>query len=661
MRRISTALFLSLLVCSALFLESTASAECISYEDYVQPLDLLYPNGYLRGFDHQDDYLYLIVEDNMLQILDATDPANFVEVATLELPAQPRDIDVQGSIAYIVCYTADLVLLADVSEPSAPVMLGSLTLPAHPMAIVASGDYAYVPAWDYMEDDHGLYVIDVSDPNLPTLVDRFEFGNYPINVILSEDHSQIYMLDYSGLWVIDLSTPGLPMATGFVTIYGEAKFLGIRGDHVFAVAMADEWPAYGDGLYMINVSDPQNPWVEGEYTEDGAYTYGVALWRQYAIVGSWGGGFSFVDISNPAEMEIKAVVCVQQNPGEFVVLGDLLFACGMAIASYELREPLVPEKLATVEETGHTRFLETHGDHAYTVRRRGKDFCVIDMSDPTNPELVGLEPLSAMMPGDIAIKECADQSRYAYVADGWDHDGIYIIDVTDPVDPETLSFLPLDHSASDLEVEGDILYVMAGGLGLRAFDISDPTELVFFSSINFGFSASIVKADGDILYVGRRVHNHPALFVIDASDPANMQIIAENTAPTTPNEFQIIGSTLYIADGSGGLLIMDISDPENPTVLSHEMTATHALAVRLELGRAVVGFGMPEPGQSRLTIHDAQGRLIDRIQDGFLPAGAHEFIWHGRTREGVSAATGVYYLRHRTERSAAGAPVILMR
>lgn len=748
MQRISMALFVPLLVtitCAVFSLGSSATAECISYEDYVQPLDVLYPPGYLRDFDYQDSYLYLIHEDESLLILDAADPASFVEVASLQLPAQPRDIDVLGSIAHIVAYTDDVVLLADVSDPSAPVLLSSLTLPASPMAIVASGTYAYVPAWDYMEDDHGLYVIDVADPHAPTLVDRFEFGSYPINIILSENHAQAYLLDYQGLWVIDLSTPGMPIATGFVSILGEAKFLGVRGEYVYAVAQAEEWPAYGDGLYMINVSDPQNPWIEGEYTEDGAPTNGVALWEQYAIVGSWGNGFSFIDISNPADMQISGVVGVQQNPGDFVVLGDLLFARGYSMASYELRAPLMPEPLATVEETGHTRWLTAHGNYAYTVRRRGKDFCVIDMSDPVNPLLVGLEPISMMMPGDIAIKECADESRYAYVADGWEHDGIYVIEVTNPEDPETLSFIPLDHSASDLEVEGDILYVMAGGLGLRAYDISNPTEPVFISSINFGFSASIVKAVGTTLYVGRRVHNHPALFVLDASDPANMQIIAESTAPTSPYEFQIAGSLLYIADGSGGLLIMDISDPENPLELCHPLTATlaqgivvsgdyayladthdcaglqvinisdpeaphlagyfpcafpcalelindhilvgtyngdlqvaplqceyssvpvaqelagSALSVRFELNRTFVSLMMLQPGRTRLTIHDIQGRLINRLHDGPLPAGAHDFMWNGRTREGISAASGIYYLRHRTESSAASTPVILMR
>lgn len=104
----------------------------------------------------------------------------------------------------------------------------------------------------------------------------------------------------------------------------------------------------------------------------------------------------------------------------------------------------------------------------------------------------------------------------------------------------------------------------------------------FISSIGFGFSASIVKAVGSTLYVGRRTSQHPALFVVDASDPANMQIVSENSSLTTPNEFQLVGSLLFVADGWVGLLIMDVSDSKDPVLLSQMRTATNAQAVLVE-------------------------------------------------------------------------------
>jgi hypothetical protein len=559
-----------------------ARAGCVCYQDYVSPLDIFHPGGHPRSFVHQEPYLYVVHEGNGLVILDTSDPAHLEEIGSLSLPASPRGIDVQGGLAYITSVHSDAVQLADVSDPFAPELLGSVTLPAGPETVAAAGAYGYVPAWDYGEDDHGLYVVDASDPQAPVVVNRVELGSYPRNVILSETQDYAYVLDFQGLWVVDLSIPDAPIPTGFVTIPGEVAHLGVRGDHVYVVSSASEYPPDGDGLYMVNVSDPKDPWIEGEYTPEGTPNYGVALWEHYAIVGTYGCGFAFIDISDPANMQVRGHVGIQRSPGNLIVVGSTLFARSYSIGSYELHEPLVAEPVASVAGTYRARTLASQGDYAYTIRNGGEDFCVVDLSDPESPDIVGIEHLDLDMGGVIALTEGPTKNRYAYVGEGGDHDGFHVLDITNPQAPERVGSFPLDHSPSDLEVEGNYLYVMAGHLGLMTYDISNPVEPEYISSLGFGYSASIVEAVGSTLYVGRRVQHHTGLFVIDASDPADLQIVGESPAPTLPCDFEIIGSLLYIADGWGGLLIMDVGDPQNPEVMSRKMTATMAQALAIE-------------------------------------------------------------------------------
>lgn len=264
-----------------------------------------------------------------------------------------------------------------------------------------------------------------------------------------------------------LRNPEVAHAFDLARDVGSSHF-GIRGDYVFVVSDAGEYPPDGNGLYMIDVSDPENPWIVGDYTVDPSVCHGVALWAHYAIVGTHDQGFAMIDIADPADMQLKGMVGMQRWPGSFVVDGAILFACGSAIGSYELREPLLPEPIAVVGQTGHTRVLASQGSYAYTTRDNGAEFCVIDMSDPEQPELVGIEPMAQAYPGDIALTEGSTRSQYAYVAEGWTHDGFNVVDITDSRAPEHLAFFPLDQSPSDLDVEGDYLYMIAGNLGLMA-------------------------------------------------------------------------------------------------------------------------------------------------------------------------------------------------
>ncbi|MBU1702634.1 MAG: hypothetical protein KJ970_01415 [Candidatus Eisenbacteria bacterium] len=559
---------------------SPSQADCIAYNNYVHALDVIYPAGYLRSMVYQAPYLYVVSDDSLLTILDAADPGALQVIGSLELPAQPRKIDIRGSVAYLVYAFSNQLQLVDISDPYTPQTLGSLLIPAGPQSVAATESYVYVPAWDYGEDNHGLYVVDVTKPLTPFVVGRVELNHYPRHVILSEPLA--FAIDSGDLWVLDISTPQQPKPLGSIGIPGESAYLAARDEYVFVVCDAGEYPATGNGLYMINISDPADPWIEGVYDAEGAPSYHVGLWEQYAIVGTHGGGFAFIDISDPSNMHIVDTIGMQPNPGDFAVDGSILFARSYSIASYKLINPMTPAPVASVLETEQSRAITSQGDYAYTLRDRGLEFCVVDLSDSDHPFKIGSKILDLDSGGDVALTEQNRNGLFAYVAEGGDNDGFHVIDINDPADPEPVNFIPLDHYPSDFEVEGNYLYVMAGYLGLLTYDISDPVEPEYISSIGFGYSASMTKAVGSMLYVGRRVSNHSDLIIIDAADPYDPQIVGTSSEPETPCEYWIEETILYIADGWGGLLIMDISDPENPTPISRLRTGSNVQALVIE-------------------------------------------------------------------------------
>jgi hypothetical protein len=52
---------------------------------------------------------------------------------------------------------------------------------------------------------------------------------------------------------------------------------------------------------------------------------------------------------------------------------------------------------------------------------------------------------------------------------------------------------------------------------------------------------------------------------------------------------------------------------------------------------------LPAPGPARLSIHDAQGRLLRVLADGELPAGETTLRWDGRDGRGAPLPTGLYF------------------
>jgi hypothetical protein len=77
--------------------------------------------------------------------------------------------------------------------------------------------------------------------------------------------------------------------------------------------------------------------------------------------------------------------------------------------------------------------------------------------------------------------------------------------------------------------------------------------------------------------------------------------------------------------------------PATPATLSFS-----AISPNPAVGRATLAFALPRDGSVRLDVMDLQGRLVQRLADGALPAGEHRVAWDGRTGN-AAAHSGVYF------------------
>jgi hypothetical protein len=74
-----------------------------------------------------------------------------------------------------------------------------------------------------------------------------------------------------------------------------------------------------------------------------------------------------------------------------------------------------------------------------------------------------------------------------------------------------------------------------------------------------------------------------------------------------------------------------------------------------------IAFGLKAGGSVNLSVYDAAGRLVTVLIDESRPAGTYAAVWNGKTRNGTSAASGVYFYKLITEDFERTRKMVLLR
>jgi hypothetical protein len=74
-----------------------------------------------------------------------------------------------------------------------------------------------------------------------------------------------------------------------------------------------------------------------------------------------------------------------------------------------------------------------------------------------------------------------------------------------------------------------------------------------------------------------------------------------------------------------------------------------------------IRYTLPRNAEVTVTIHDATGRVVKRLEEGFVPAGeARARFWDGTANDGNRAASGVYFVRVATPYEIASVKVVMV-
>ncbi|MDM7914130.1 MAG: hypothetical protein ACE15D_10965 [Candidatus Eisenbacteria bacterium] len=115
-----------------------------------------------------------------------------------------------------------------------------------------------------------------------------------------------------------------------------------------------------------------------------------------------------------------------------------------------------------------------------------------------------------------------------------------------------------------------------GSCGFDVFDVGDPAAPRLRGTVLTPGQGGEVIVSGGIAYMTCR-DEWRGVAAIDVTDPDRPQLVTALPLSSNPYGLAISGSSLFVANGSGGLLVVDVSDPAVPRLYPEGRTSNRHL------------------------------------------------------------------------------------
>ncbi|MBM4116994.1 hypothetical protein FJ251_04510 [bacterium] len=522
-----------------------------------------------------------------LQVLDLADPEHPQPLGSVDTPGPAFGVALAGSYAFVAQGMAG-VAVVDLAVPEFPVVLASLTLPGLSARVALRGTYAYL-----CSGTAGLQVVDVAAPAQPAHIGTVGIPGGARALAIAGERA-VVVSPMGLLTVLDLSVPAAPEWLSDLQLAGGAKAVALSGDLVLVSTGQPAWlhlvdisdpaapalmgslglPQAGhcvavagtlalvgvseDGFLAVDVSDPAQPTVAGTVGSAGGYPYGIAVGDAHAYAATLS-GVDCLALGQGATAPLLGSLALDDYPQGLAARGELAVACGGRLSVLDLSDPSAPLLVGSLDAPGTLDAVVLGEDLAFAVaaQEHAGILYPIDLANPAQPGLL-------MQPG------CFFWGSPTGLALAGEHivvntmeEGVQVIDASDPSALVLVGNLPLAESGNSggVAVRSDLAVAARGSAGLALLGIGAPQAPQLLASLEPGGAVSAVAFMEDyVCYVA-----WPELGLVDVSEPRQPLIIGSlPLGGMGDGPLAVAGRIAYLADGSQGLHVIDLSEPTAP-------------------------------------------------------------------------------------------------
>lgn len=357
-----------------------------------------------------------------------------------------------------------------------------------------------------------------------------------------------------GIEILNVSIPAVPVVVSRVpTATPDVRALAVSGDLLLFEDAG--W------FHVVDVSDLDSPVEVGTCPiprYSGIYFFDIAVLDDAVYLASYGVGVSVVSIADPS-MPILESTIPPQNPRAVELVDSLLLVSAF-------------DGLRT-----------------------------FSLADPHQPQLLGHWLWYAEAANDLASNH-----GYAYMTGP--PRGPLVIDVGQPASPMKVADFDAAGGSLRCDVQGNLLFLVAGFAGLTIADLSNPVVPVIIGSLGSDGYATQVTAKGDIAFVVDDETGvplaHTGLQIVDLSDPAIPSLLTKRFGAGFSGDVAVAGTLAFVAND--GLRVVSLDNPDVPEQIGalklHDWIATWAVAY--EADRVYVADYDAVPGVRIISVAD---------------------------------------------------------
>lgn len=440
-------------------------------------------------------------------------------------------------------------------------------------------------------------------PTVGDAVDVFVQGDYAYVC----DSNEFSGGPDSFLRIFDISAPSLPLLVSNLPLAPGARDVNVSGD-LAVVCGSIETPTSTSPVFsLLDVADPADPLVLSQPSnEDLDESANWAIAHQAVIRDTTlvflcfdeGRDHVFlrtINISDPALPFMVDELSEQFDPEDIAsmnVVGDIVHLVAHdKLFLFDVSDPGNIDRIGDNSVSGRPTDVCVANQIAYvgaTERGVGGDCTlqIFEIIDPEHMELLGefWTDLPALAHMRLTLID-----DICYV--GSQAGDIQMVDVSDPANPVEIDRLPQYPGTDilDLESFGDEIYLSCLSTGgAQTVSVVSPDPMEAIGSVDTPGEAQAVAVDpgrADYAYVA---DGSAGIQIVDITDPLAPFIEGSLPTPGFAYDLAVVGSLVYVADGSGGLRVIDVSVPAAPVEVGSAGTTGDAVDLAIESGYAFV-------------------------------------------------------------------------
>jgi parallel beta-helix repeat protein len=343
---------------------------------------------------------------------------------------------------------------------------------------------------------------------------------------------------------------------GSLRLDGWAVDVCVSGNLAYVAA------AFG-GMRVINIGNPAAPVELGNITWSKSNVAGLAVANGRAVIADRKSGVRVLDVSNPAAPRESGYWAAFPFVQSVALSGNYAFiASGFGgIRIYNVSDPAHPLEVSSFQVDGFFFTLKLSGNRLFAGTMTDSPqsgLYVLDISDPAHPAQIGYYNKAMECRGIEVV------GNVAYVADG---DGLQVFDFSHPPALDRSGFYPLNQTRG-VTVRNGLAFVTQQFEGVQILDVSNPANMHIVGAFNANdsFTFGPVGLSGQYAYITEAW----GLRVLNVSNLAAPFEVSTTPFLFNENPWLVLDDNrhlVYIAQGSYGFSVYDVSDPAAPALI----------------------------------------------------------------------------------------------